>query len=492
MKNIKVLLPDKISQLIDDNITDPKLNLKAMIAVGYLIYSYSIQRLPFLVYIPIPKVFKNSIIGNKTYYKVWSILEDINILKPRPGRSFSPKYKVCKYYRFNIQLLTYDASVFEFKTPARFRKSIISNDPLCVWVKSNLSHIRLNLFNQKTNLSHKLFDKCLSRKFRFDLDNNKVSIKNSRKWKTYSTNDINIDEHLPYYQNTFEPVLDNLIQAVNSNKSNCTISSTNHRLNHILTNLDKMLFPYVTLNGDYIAVLDLCNSQPLLLAILLYRSIIIPDAESIGYNPYMHDLSSKLIEGPNREVIVSEITTFLEESKRGNIYEYFGNNYYGRQITSDERNNIKTSFLAAIYGNVQYESQDMKIFKSVFPSVSIIIDEFKHYMISLFSAPTRDKDLDSYRYSISKGVKNNDEAGSDYLSVYLQRLESRIFIREVLPLLKEQGHCVIPIHDSYVCASNQSAIVKSAVNDALSSILGENMFTLKQENYGTVQAEIRA
>ena len=492
MKKIKVLLPDKISQLINDNIADPKLNLKAKIAVGYLIYSYTMQRLPFLVYIPVPEKYKYSITGDRNNYKVWAILEDINILNLRPGRSFSPKYKICKYYRLNIKLLTYPALLFEYKVPMRFKKPILSKDPLCEYVKDNLSNISINLQTEKTILSNKLFDKCLSRKFKFDLDNNKVSIKNNRKWKKYSTNVINIDEHLPYYQDSFEPLLDNLTQAINNKVSNCTISNTNHRMNHILTNLDKILFPYLTFNGESVTVLDLCNSQPLLLSILLYNSIVRPDIDSIGYNPYLYDFGSRLKTEDNREVIKSEITNFLDECKRGSIYEFFGSNYYGRQITLEERNNIKTSFLAAIYGNVKYESQDMKIFKSVFPSVSIIIDEFKHYMISLFSVSKRDKDLDSFRYSISKGVKSNEEAGSDYLSVYLQRLESRIFIREVLPLLKEQEHCVIPIHDSYVCASNQSVVVKSAVNDALSSILGENMFTLKQENYGTVQAEIRA
>ena len=483
MKYINIHIPQVILSIINTQFEDVKQVEKAKIIIGYLLYSYVMNRIPFPVYLPQSRSFKKSIVGRDEHYGIWQKLEEVGILEERPGRKFSKKYKICKHGRIKLDLLTCPTEELELKLPLSLRKRSVSNDPLSQFVKENLDRLEVNITGFENIIAQKVLLKHLNKKYL--RDSKEVTIvKHEGKWKRYSTKQLDFEELKQFSEYIFTCIPINICKVLNSNASSISISSTNHRMHHVLTSIDKVMLPYIKYEGDNICQIDMANCQPLLFSRLLFKSIIESDHNDIGYNSYLNDFISSTLSLLCPQ-LKYEIRVFYSLCCRGRIYEYFARNYYKleRIVTKLERDSMKVVFLSAIYGNVRYKSNDFIKFESVFPTIANLIREFKLYMGLVFKENTSDNILSGYRISKSKGYKNDLEAGSDYLSLYMQRLEADIFIRNLLPVLKDNNLSVVPVHDSFICKLSEKDFIYKKISNELDALLGNEMYRLKTEEY---------
>jgi len=246
---------------------------------------------------------------------------------------------------------------------------------------------------------------------------------NAEKWVLMQSN----YEKQASYMTALELLKDNRSRYFHRNK-------TNNRLDTNFTNLKKDLKQFII--GNYVNI-DLKNSQPFFLSQLL--KIIIESYNNKQQGSLCSKLSyDNLIEtfGIKRLNSVSKIhqkeeKPFLANLKRfndsvlnGTLYDDFINTY-SNGITRDEVKNIM--FKLMFSKNELHENYKMfipfekekKVFATVYPFV----------------------------YDSIKALKENDNV---ILPVFLQKLESYIFIDCIAKELVETGIIPLTIHDSII------------------------------------------
>jgi hypothetical protein len=232
----------------------------------------------------------------------------------------------------------------------------------------------------------------------------------------------------------------------------CSVSPTNGRLNSSFTSLAEVLTPYLRLNDSPIKGLDLSNSQFLLLSHLLENCL--PNSEKklfnfIDRNGFSNELLGKqgnkysigiLISRMKNIVSKSEITPdfniFLNHSFNGTLYSDFA------ERTRQTRAQAKVSFFAILFGKCRI-SDAAKTFKKLYPSVFKITNEFKEQ--------------------------------TDYttLSIFLQKIESLIFIERIAPNFTFDESYTLFKHDSVYVSNkeynNYYKIIKEMMNDVMNN-----------------------
>ena len=221
----------------------------------------------------------------------------------------------------------------------------------------------------------------------------------------------------------------------------CSCSPTNGRVNTSFTSLAEVLTPYIRLQGEKIQGIDISNSQFLLLSHLLENCLPTSNKKLFnfiyGNNYDKHVLGKE--NGKTYEVaelirLIEKITlqaekgsdfeTFLNASFNGTLYDTFAD------TNGISRTTAKTAFFAILFGKCK-TSKHAKSFAKSYPSVFEITNKFK----------------DVTHYSI--------------LSVFLQKIESLIFIESLLPLCYYSGIQALTKHDSiYSKVSDYKKLLK--------------------------------
>lgn len=208
----------------------------------------------------------------------------------------------------------------------------------------------------------------------------------------------------------------------------CSCSPTNGRVNTSFTSLAEILTPYIRLQGEKIKGIDISNSQFLLLSHLLENCLPTSNKKLCkfiydnGYDKrvlgkengktYTVGTLIKLLEKITLQAEKgSDFETFLTKSFNGSLYQSFADDNGILKATS------KIVHFAILFGKCR-TSPPAKKFAKTYPSVFDITNTFK----------------DATDYSI--------------LSVFLQKIESLIFIESLLPLCHYSGIQVLSKHDS--------------------------------------------
>jgi hypothetical protein len=211
-------------------------------------------------------------------------------------------------------------------------------------------------------------------------------------------------------------------------------NNTNNRLDTNLTNLKSDLRQFI--KGNYVSI-DLKNSQPLLLGILIDN--IINNRDTLCC--YLHESNLTkafgikairnvlLIHQKEEKVNMVNLNVFYNSVLNGDLYDAFINSFSG-DITRDAVKKIMFKVLFSrnkyYYGYKKitpYESEK-KTFASVYPFV----------------------------YEVVKTLKAKDHST---LPIYLQRLESYLFIDCIANELVNNGIIPFTIHDSVIVKEEQ-------------------------------------
>lgn len=293
---------------------------------------------------------------------------------------------------------------------------------------------------------------------------------------------------------------------------NCGRNATNGRLDTNLTNLKDGLINLVTLDGERLMNIDLKNSQFTLFSILIdniktFHNIYRKDStqklsfSSIDKNITSDSSINSLYTGRNNKYYLN-VTQLLEKigrklaitdslptdllhfeklTKSGGFYEYFA------EILSDElgrkmnRKDAKKVMFLTAFSSYRYNPEPKRILKKHFPTVVAIMNDFKRWAISEYqnlekTSPERFKQLTAHRRKHTPQQLGNAE-----LAVYLQTVESYIFIDRILTRLLQSGYRVFSKHDSILCKVSDFQDVYSIVKDELSELIGIGNYRLDTE-----------
>ncbi len=214
-------------------------------------------------------------------------------------------------------------------------------------------------------------------------------------------------------------------------------NNTNNRLDTNLTNLKKELRQFIV--GDYVSI-DLKNSQPFFLSILAEITFqIINQKDNIKHPPLCTQIGIKDViqffgiqcfkslskSRQNRDFSnFATLWSFKEAVLSGKFYDDFLQKFDGN-LTRDEIKKIVFEVLFSknevYYGFKRFTpfEKEKQIFASVYPEVHEIIETLKK--------------------------KDNSK-----LAIFLQRIESRIFIDVIAKELVTVGIVPLTVHDSVI------------------------------------------
>ena len=228
-------------------------------------------------------------------------------------------------------------------------------------------------------------------------------------------------------------------------------NKTNNRLDTNLTSIKKELRQFIV--GDYLSI-DLKNSQPFFLNLLIKSIIYDIDilCYKFSYNKLVETFGNKglrsilLIHQKAEKAEMADLKQFDNAVISGTLYDDFIETY-GGEITRKEVKQIIFKVLFSrnyiIKDFVKYVpyKKDKEIFASVYPTVYEIIKILKS--------------------------KNNK-----VLPIYLQKIESYIFIDCLSKELVE--HKIIPftIHDSVIIKSELDEVTTSIINEVFMTQIG--------------------
>ncbi len=235
----------------------------------------------------------------------------------------------------------------------------------------------------------------------------------------------NVDEGTKKY--SYISAIDNLKDARTRHFKR---NKTNNRLDTNLTNLKSDLKQFII--GDYTSI-DLSNSQPFLLGVLLNNII---NNNSNTYCCYLQvdkmketfgvkRIESVLKLNQNQEKCdMVNLSIYFKSVINGSLYDDFKSQYEG-DLTRDE---VKSLIFGVLFsGNTKPNSfiipyaKEKKVFSSVYPFIYDCIFKLKH----------KDKD-------------------NNLLPIYLQQLESYLFIDCIAKELVSNNIVPLTVHDSVI------------------------------------------
>ena len=417
-KSIRLFVPGSVMAVIEANNVEGK--EYCIYLIHYIIYKPA-QDKRFNDFVPLNKEKLASIIGSKLNYYI-KLLEKNELIESdkqaiRGQKTF--------YYRIHPKH-SFDCNYFELQPDTRLFKKLI-----CSINKERTNYCRLEPF---LNDMRKAFM------------NLQLDYKNALEWiETVSDPRKKIS-----YSIALNQMADVRFRYFKRNK-------TNNRLDTNLTNLKKDLRRFIV--GDYVSI-DLKNSQPFFLSFLLERMAKIlnyfhlkrinishnnkEEILNMKYLPYCikNDLINLaenfglkaiqkilLIRKKQEFAYFTNLSLFKKWVSEGSFYSHFVESF-GNELTRDD---VKRIMFEVLFSkNVYFDNykkfipfeKEKQIFASVFPVIYEIIEVLK-------------------------------ESDNSKLPIYLQQLESRIFIDCIAKELVEAGIIPLTIHDSVLVKAHQ-------------------------------------
>ena len=268
--------------------------------------------------------------------------------------------------------------------------------------------------------------------------------------------------------------------------------SVNRRMYNILTNVPSNILKYVLLDGEHLVEIDLSNSQFVILSHLLlnttFNNTINPyydigclwidfsSSTNITNSPYLYSQT-----GPDLPdwLVDPDLIEFVEACASGQLYETISKKLYGKDTTTPEsRKRAKVLTFRLVFGNHKFSKDynDGERFWKAFPTLNAFITNLKNQFSALYLMDNpilKEYGLDRKSLGYDKSV-SHDKAGSNLLPILLQRLESKIFIDNILRKLLEEGFLVLSKHDSFLVLESDLPKVIEFVEEEMNALLGSN------------------
>ena len=263
------------------------------------------------------------------------------------------------------------------------------------------------------------------------------------------------------------------ISSISIGDYNAKIDSNVHRLHSAITNMQKDYRKFLTYDGQSLINIDIANSQPYLLCLLLNPSFWDKNSSlslNIGMLPpniqerfseeqisniisYLHSLNFEQIQG------------YITKASRGEVYDYMVDVINSSKTnTLVDRDTIKTMILVVFFSsNRFYQQTDAKL-KRV----------FNHHFPAI--------------YEFIKLTKSNHK---EDLACLLQSIESEIILHRCCKRIWEEGHNQVPaftIHDSITTTIEYWEYVKQLMEEELFRAIGVSP-TLNIENWNLDKVE---
>ena len=287
----------------------------------------------------------------------------------------------------------------------------------------------------------------------------------------------------------------------------CSRNNTNRRLDHNLTNTRAQepanILSLVTLDGERLVNIDLKNSQFTLLSIFIQRakryiSAFYADSATIERKKAAakHDLSCLSQEGiqavgtmlnmlinkntlylcdyktsENREINVwlsEDLDTLKTLTKSGKFYDVLAEKLTIETGKMHTRKDGKQTAFEVLFSAARNNTPEKEVLRKYWPAFVHICDTFKLAHIDAYEAQGRPR---------AEAL----DFGNASLAVFLQRIESGIFVDRILVDLLRRGYRVLSKHDSILCKPSELPEVLAFVRAHLDNILGEGEYQLSVE-----------
>jgi hypothetical protein len=240
------------------------------------------------------------------------------------------------------------------------------------------------------------------------------------------------------------------IRAIQKKMYRTTVSVSNHRLNSVITNLNRELRYYLRINGNRLSEIDLKSSQPYVLGSILTDSFFSRGSSTeYSLSSIFPKLSNQLniISNKSTSDIISIIGNSIYNNKKG-VPPHFmsGGLDINKEIQSYRNLPFKDGFYSHLnmtYFNGVYETQKIK------DDIMLVLnldDLKKRKHIELIQ---RFKSHFPNINSFIEGV-NSFKSFKSAIAILLQRCESYLFLRVGCKMIYDQMKDIpfLTIHDS--------------------------------------------
>ncbi len=392
----------------------------------------------------------------------------------------------CKGYKiilpYGTDLKSYDLQTYHMKKSynqhiSKLKKSIRGFEFLERWFSKGIE-----------------FDTTAAKKFL--ADEYTLKQQNFHLWdskKVYNYKALDVDGSKGTYEAVYkDPFLQyqqgNLsILKMEINHYSCTISENGKRFHSVLTNMRSVLRNFLTFNGERLVSIDIKNSQPYLISLLL--------------QPSFWD-SQKIIKNTARKDVIFRKKTFKKVKSLGSSFNNNSNIIYTNTIFSIDNLAIHKqvsyfmlldikqtllnigfdSYIESVKNGLFYDDLQQRFATELGVQLSDR-KEVKQSVFQVLFTPNQfygQKQASHKRlfaqlypevYRTLKAIKKND---SKLLPLLLQEIESYIMLDVVANRMKKEYPKVpiFTIHDSIVTTASNQMIVEQIMREALTAYVG--------------------
>ncbi|MFD2719984.1 hypothetical protein ACFST9_14765 [Hymenobacter monticola] len=208
-------------------------------------------------------------------------------------------------------------------------------------------------------------------------------------------------------------------------------NATNNRLDTDITNMKSDFLGFMTVSGGQkIMSIDLSNSQFVLLAALLQNPEVFSDERAMFFKDYEHtDDTKAFVAAANAGMFYETLAVLLGLDNGAGI----------ESITkgSAARATAKKCAFACVFSGAESPSEKKKLLKGKFPQLVEMTDGFKR------------------------------KYGNNEFAILLQRVESEIFIDNIVPKLVEKKIWQLTKHDSVLVEEQNEPLVSEVIMTVL-------------------------
>lgn len=233
-----------------------------------------------------------------------------------------------------------------------------------------------------------------------------------------------------------------------------SIDTNVHRLHSVITNLQKEYRRFLKYNSNLLVNVDISNSQPYLLCLLL-NPLFWDKNSNIPLNISMlpQNVQEKFAEEHLEEIRTyvasldwrdESLSNYVQKASEGQVYEFMLQVINSNLNTTLVRDDIKVMILTTLFSKNRYMPKCKQYFRRYFPLIYDLI-------------------------SLTK--KNNHKA----LSCLLQSIESEIILHRCCRKIWEEGNQQIPvftIHDSICTTIDNTNFVLNIIQQTLTDSIG--------------------
>lgn len=264
------------------------------------------------------------------------------------------------------------------------------------------------------------------------------------------------------------------IRAIQNKNFRPSVSMSNHRLNSVITNLNRELRYYLRINGNRLVEVDIKSSQPYVLGSILTDNFFTGDSNIefslINIYPMLYN-QLNYINNKSTTVITSLIEKSIYNNKEGFPKYFMSGGLDNCQEVQSYRNlPFKDGFyqhLNSTYFNGEYDIQKIK------DQIMLVLnlrDLNKRKQIELIQSFKENfPEINSFIESL-----NNFKSLKSAVAILLQRSESYLFLRVGCKVVSEQLHDVpfLTIHDSILIEEQYSEVVPPILKYSINSFTG--------------------